>query len=78
MSMTDAQHGETGTTTANGSVDLKPEVVVLPVADADRSSTRFPPRSLPPAPKESFLPSIGAPKGEMTIGVGCFSPQTAA
>ena len=37
MSSTDGQHGETGRTTGNGSVDLKLEVVVIPVADADRS-----------------------------------------
>ncbi len=37
MSTTDGQHGETGGTAGNGVVDLKLEVVVIPVADADRS-----------------------------------------
>ena len=37
MSTTDVQSRETGRTAARGSVDLKLEVVVIPVADADRS-----------------------------------------
>jgi catechol 2,3-dioxygenase-like lactoylglutathione lyase family enzyme len=37
MSTTDEQSRETGRTAAKGSVDLKLEVVVIPVADADRS-----------------------------------------
>ena len=37
MSTTDVQNRETGRTAARGSVDLKLEVVVIPVADADRS-----------------------------------------
>ena len=37
MNTTDVQNRETGRTAARGSVDLKLEVVVIPVADADRS-----------------------------------------
>jgi catechol 2,3-dioxygenase-like lactoylglutathione lyase family enzyme len=37
MSTTDGQHGETGGTTDDANIDLKLEVVVIPVADADRS-----------------------------------------
>ena len=37
MSTTDGQHGETGRTTGSRGVDLKLEVVVIPVADVDRS-----------------------------------------
>jgi catechol 2,3-dioxygenase-like lactoylglutathione lyase family enzyme len=37
MSATDGQHRETGRTLSNGSVDLKLEVAVIPVADPDRS-----------------------------------------
>ena len=37
MSTTDGQHGETGRATGKGGIDLKLEVVVIPVADADRS-----------------------------------------
>lgn len=37
MSTTDGQRSGTGTTTGDGTVDLKLEVVVIPVADADRS-----------------------------------------
>jgi catechol 2,3-dioxygenase-like lactoylglutathione lyase family enzyme len=37
MSATDGQPRETGGATGNGDVDLKLEVLVLPVADADRS-----------------------------------------
>jgi len=41
MSTTDGQHGETDWTTGNRSADLKLEVVVLPVADADRSKAFY-------------------------------------
>jgi catechol 2,3-dioxygenase-like lactoylglutathione lyase family enzyme len=37
MSTTDGQHSETGMATGNEDVDLRLEVLVLPVADADRS-----------------------------------------
>ncbi len=37
MSTTDGQQGETGWAIGDGSIDLKLEVVVIPVADADRS-----------------------------------------
>ena len=37
MSTTDGHQGASGRTAGNGSVDLKLEVVVVPVADADRS-----------------------------------------
>ena len=37
MSTTDSQSRESGATRGNGGVDLKLEVVVLPVSDADRS-----------------------------------------
>jgi catechol 2,3-dioxygenase-like lactoylglutathione lyase family enzyme len=37
MSTTDGQSHESGGTAGNGSVDLKLEVVVIPVSDADRS-----------------------------------------
>lgn len=41
MSTTDGHLGEAGQTTGNGSVDLKLEVVVVPVADADRSKAFY-------------------------------------
>jgi catechol 2,3-dioxygenase-like lactoylglutathione lyase family enzyme len=41
MSATNGQHGETGGKSGDGSVDLKLEVVVIPVADADRSKAFY-------------------------------------
>jgi catechol 2,3-dioxygenase-like lactoylglutathione lyase family enzyme len=41
MSTVDGQDGETGGTADSGSVDLKLEVVVIPVADADRSKAFY-------------------------------------
>jgi catechol 2,3-dioxygenase-like lactoylglutathione lyase family enzyme len=41
MSTTDGQGRGTGGTAANGSVDLKLEAVVIPVADADRSKAFY-------------------------------------
>ena len=41
MSTVDGQDGATGGTTGTGPVDLKLEVVVIPVADVDRSKTFY-------------------------------------
>ena len=41
MSTVDGQDGETGGTAGSGPVDLKLEVVVIPVADADRSKAFY-------------------------------------
>ncbi len=41
MSTVDGQDGETGGTASSGAGDLKLEVVVIPVADADRSKAFY-------------------------------------
>ena len=41
MSTVDGRSGETGGTASSGTVDLKLEVVVIPVADADRSKAFY-------------------------------------
>jgi catechol 2,3-dioxygenase-like lactoylglutathione lyase family enzyme len=41
MSTVDGQDGETGGTANSAAVDLKLEVVVIPVADADRSKAFY-------------------------------------
>ena len=41
MSTVDRQDGETGGTASSGPGDLKLEVVVIPVADADRSKAFY-------------------------------------
>ncbi len=41
MSTVDRQDGETGGTASSGAGDLKLEVVVIPVADADRSKAFY-------------------------------------